>query len=85
MYDPFLPPSVKGLKDVLEIFKEQSDDIRSVPPAVFFEKAILKIFRKFLEKHLCHIQHICKPSSWQIMLNSIFSQISAGPQISTSL
>ena len=51
MYDLLLSPSLKGLKDVLEIFEGQSDKIRSVPPAVFFEKAVLKIFRKFLEKH----------------------------------
>ena len=50
MYDLFLPPRVKVLKDVLKI-KEQSEEIRNVPPAVFFEKAVLKIFRKFLEKH----------------------------------
>ena len=52
MYDLLLRPSIKALKDVLKIFKEQSDEIRSVSPAVFFEKAVLKIFRKCLEKHL---------------------------------
>ena len=48
LYDLFL--SIKGSKDLLEIFKEQSDEIRSIPPAVFFEKAVLKIFKKFLDK-----------------------------------
>ena len=52
MDDLSLPPGVKGLKGVLEIFKEQSDEIRGVPPAVFFEKAVLKIFGKFLENNL---------------------------------
>ena len=51
MYDLLLLPNIKRLKDVLEIFKEQSDKIRSFPPAVFFEEAVLEIFRKFLEKH----------------------------------
>ena len=37
------------LKGVLVIFKEESDEIRSVPPAVFFEKTALKIFGEFLE------------------------------------
>ena len=44
-------PGVEGFKGVLEIFKE-SDKIRSVQPAVLFEKAVVKIFRKFLENHL---------------------------------
>ena len=52
MYGLLLPPGVKGLKDVLEVFKEKSDEIRSVPPTVFFEKAVLKIFGKFIESHL---------------------------------
>ena len=51
MYDLLLPPCVKGLKGVLEFFKEQSGEIRNVPPAVLFEKAVLKTFRKFPEKH----------------------------------
>ena len=42
-------PGVEGFKGVLEIFK---DKIRSVQPAVLFEKAVLEIFRKFLENHL---------------------------------
>ena len=50
MYDLSLPPGVKGLKGVLKIFKEQSDEIRSILPVVFFEKA--KILGKFLEDHL---------------------------------
>ena len=51
MYDLLLPPCVKGLKGVLEFFKEQSGEIRNVRPAVLFEKAVLKTFRKFPEKH----------------------------------
>ena len=47
-----LPPGVKGLKVVLGIFKEQSYEIRSILPAVFFENTVLNVFRKFLEKHL---------------------------------
>ena len=42
IYDLLLPPGVKRLVGVLEIFKELSDQIRSVSPAVFFEKAVLK-------------------------------------------
>ena len=45
-YDSSLLPDLKGLKCVLETFKEQSPEIRSVSPAVFLEKAALKIFRK---------------------------------------
>ena len=52
MYDLLLQLCIKRLKVVLEIFKERSNEIRSVLPAVLFEKAVLKIFRKFLEKHL---------------------------------
>ena len=52
MYDDFLlPPGAEGLKGVLEIFKEQSLKIRSFPQAVFFEKAVLKFFGKFLENY----------------------------------
>ena len=51
MYDLLLPPGTLQ-KDVLKIFKEQSHEIRSVPPAVFLEKVVLEIFRKFLENHL---------------------------------
>ena len=58
MYDlslPSLPPGMKGLKGVLDIFKEQHK-IRNVPPAVFFQKAVLKISGKFSKtittKHL---------------------------------
>ena len=50
MYDLLLPPDDKELKGVLEIFKKESDEVRSVSPAVFFVKAVLKIFRKFPEK-----------------------------------
>ena len=59
MYYLLLHPGIKGLEGVLEIFMEQLDDIRSIPPAVFFEKAVLKIFRKSLEYHLQHL-HISK-------------------------
>ena len=52
MYNLLLPPGVKGLEGVLEFLKEQSDKIRSILLAVFFEGAFLKIFRKFLETHL---------------------------------
>ena len=52
MYELLLPPCLKVLKGILEFFKEESKEIRSVPPAVLFEKAVLKIFRKLLEKHL---------------------------------
>ena len=48
MFDILLPPGVKGLKVVLEIFKEQSLEIRSIPRAVFLQN----IFWKFLEKRL---------------------------------
>ena len=51
MYDLLLPSGITGLKGVQEIFKEQSDEIRNIPPAVFFEKTVPKVFRKFLEKH----------------------------------
>ena len=43
MYNPLLPPSVKGSKVILDIFKQQSDEIRSIPPAVLFEKTSEKI------------------------------------------
>ena len=48
MHDLLLPPSLKGLK---EVFNKQSNKIRSIPPAVFSEKAVLKIFRKLVEKY----------------------------------
>ena len=51
MYEHLLPPCLKGLKSILEFFKEQSKEIRSVPSAVLFEEAVLKILRKSLEKH----------------------------------
>ena len=52
MYNHLLLSGIKDLKGVLKIFKEQSDEIRSILPAVFFEKTVLKGFRKFLEKRL---------------------------------
>ena len=52
MHELLLPPGIKWLKDVLETFKEQSHEIRNVLPAVFFEKAVMKISEKSLENHL---------------------------------
>ena len=63
-----LPPGVKELKVVLGIFKEQSYEIRSILPAVFFENTVWMFSENSL-KNICdrvHIQRICKPSSWQI-------------------
>ena len=57
MSDLLLLPGVKRLKGVLEIFRKQSDEIRSVRSAVFFEKAVLKIFGKSLEI-ICDRAHI---------------------------
>ena len=57
MSDLLLLPGVKRLKGVLEIFRKQSDEIRSVRPAVFLEKAVLKIFGKSLEI-ICDRAHI---------------------------
>ena len=37
MYDLLLPPGIKGLKGDLELFKEQSEKIRSVSPTTLFE------------------------------------------------
>ena len=51
MYGLLLSSDIKGLKDVLEIFKEQLDEIRGILLNMFIKKALLKIFRKFLEKH----------------------------------
>ena len=52
MYRLVVTQGVKGLKGVMGIFKDQLHEIRSVQPAVvFFEKSVLKNFRKFLEKH----------------------------------
>ena len=51
MYGLYLPPDVKVLKGILEIFMEQSHKIRSVPSAVLIEKGVMKIPRKFLEDH----------------------------------
>ena len=52
MHDLLLPPDVKELKGVLEIFKEQSHEIKNVPQVVFFEKAVLKILGELLENYL---------------------------------
>ena len=69
MYKFLFPPIVKGLKDVLEMFQKKDvlDKIRSIPSAVFFEKAVLKIFRKFLENNLWQSTY------WKLitMLNNI--------------
>ena len=43
MYDLLLQPGVKRLISVLEILKEQSDEIRSVQLTVFFEKEFWKL------------------------------------------
>ena len=51
MHDLLLPPGVKELKGVPEIFKEQSHEIKNVPQVMFFEKAVLKIFGEFLENY----------------------------------
>ena len=52
MYRLLLPQGVKGLKGDMGIFKNQLHEIRTVRPAVvFFEKSVLKNFRKFLEKY----------------------------------
>ena len=42
MYELLLPLCLKGLKGILEFFKEQSKEIRSVPLAVLFEETVLK-------------------------------------------
>ena len=63
MYDLLLPPGLKGLKGILESFKEKSDEIRSILPDVFFEKAVLKIFGKFLEK-TSTTEHILKAHNY---------------------
>ena len=52
MYDFVLSPDVKVLKGVVKFFRKYSDKIRSIPPSVFFEKAVLKLSGKFLENHL---------------------------------
>ena len=43
--------ALKNWKGVLEIFKEQSHEIKNVPQVVFSEKAVLKIFGEFLENY----------------------------------
>ena len=58
MYEFLLLSDLEGLKSALEIFKEQSHLIRSVAPAVFFAKAVQKIFRKCLEKRLWQGSHL---------------------------
>ena len=50
MYDLLLLPGAEGLKSVLKIFKKQSDEIRNVLPAVFYEKVVLKNSRKIPRK-----------------------------------
>ena len=81
MYDFLLPPGIKGLKVILEIFKEQSHKISSVLPAVFFEKVVYKIFRKFLEKHLWQSSYSAYLQTFKLvnMLNTLFPQISTTP------
>ena len=47
MYELSLWPGIKGLKGAPQIFRE-SYEIWSDPPAVFFGKAVLKSFGKFM-------------------------------------
>ena len=51
MFDLLLPPGIKVLEGVLEILKEESLKIRSVLPAVFSEKAVLKNFQEIPRNH----------------------------------
>ena len=70
MFDLLLPPGVKGLKVVLEIFKEQSLEIRSIPRAVFLQN----IFWKFLEKHLWQSPYLAHLQTFKLVniLNTDF-------------
>ena len=79
-----LPSDIKGLQCVPDIFKEQSDKIRSILPAVFFEKPVLKVFTKFLETHPQQSSYSAYLQALKLanMLNFVFLLISAGPQIS---
>ena len=88
MYDLLLQQGVKRLKGVLDIFREQSYKLRGIPSAtVFFEKVILKIFRKFLEKRLWQSSCSAHLQVFRLvnMLNTIFCLISTGSQISVAL
>ena len=48
---------------------------------VFFEKAVLKIFRKFVEKHSWQSSYSTYLQTFKLanMLNTVFPQISPGP------
>ena len=79
MYGLLLSSDIKGLKDVLEIFKEQLDEIRGILLNVFIKKALLKIFRKFLEKHPWQSSYLAYFQVFKLanMLNTVFPIISA--------
>ena len=82
MYNLLLAPGIKGLKVALEIFKEQSHKTRSVLAAVFFEKVVLKIFRKILDDPLQSLYSAYFTfSTFKLanQLNTVFPQISTAP------
>ena len=60
---------------MLKIFEEQSHEIRSILPGVFFQKFVLKIFRKFLESDRAHIQHICNFRVGRYAKDFFFKQV----------
>ena len=51
MYDLLSRTGINELKGVLKFLEEKPHKIRNVLPAVFFEKAVLKIFGKLLQNH----------------------------------
>ena len=51
MYDILSRTGINELKGVLKFLEEKTHKIRNVLPAVFFEKAVLKIFGKLLQNH----------------------------------
>ena len=51
MYDLLSRTGINELKGVLKFLEEKTHKIRNVLPAVFFEKAVLKIFGKLLQNH----------------------------------
>ena len=59
--------------------EEKSNQKRSAPPAMFFEIAVLKIFRKFLEKHPSLSSHSAYLQAFKKtdMLNVVFPLISS--------
>ena len=58
-----LPPIVKWLKGLLEMFTNLLDKIRSFAPTVFFEKGFLKIFWEILRK-LFVTEHLLKAHNY---------------------